>query len=72
MIKSKYPVLKPVPHNSRGLMEALWDELDLLRQGKSTVARANTVIKLAQSVCVLARLDHEGVTVDPKALPIKN
>lgn len=60
--------LKPVSRNSIGMMEALWDELNNLREGKTTIARANVVVKMTQQICLLARLHHEGVSIDPKKL----
>lgn len=69
-MNNKYPKLKPVEKNSQGLMDAMWDELNLLREGRSTVSRANAFIKMGNQICVLARLHYEGVTINPKKLPI--
>lgn len=70
-MSNKYPKLKPVKKDSQGLMDAMWDELNMLREGNSTVARANTVVKMASQICILARLHHEGITITPNKLPQK-
>ena len=70
MKKVNYKKLKSVEKTSHGLMTALWDELNMLREGETTVHRANAVIKLAQQICYLAEIDLEGVSVRPNKLRI--
>lgn len=67
----KYPKMLPIKKDSIGLMDALFDELNLLREGKSTISRANAIIKMGSQICILARLHHEGITIEPKRLPQK-
>jgi hypothetical protein len=47
----------PVSRTSSGLRDAIFDELDALRQGKSTPARANAVARLGSGIVEIVRLE---------------
>jgi hypothetical protein len=49
----------PVLRNSMGLRDALFDELDAIRQGKSSTARANSVAKIATGIVETVRMELE-------------
>lgn len=53
--RNEAPVLLPVIRSSLGLRNALFDELDALREGKSNPQRAIAVSKLAAQIIGAAR-----------------
>jgi hypothetical protein len=48
-----------VLRNSMGLRDALFDELDAIRQGKSSTSRANAVAKIATGIVETVRMELE-------------
>jgi hypothetical protein len=44
---------------SKGLVEALFDELDALKEGKSTPQNARAKASLANTICQVTRLEME-------------
>lgn len=50
---------KPVARTSAGLRDAMFDELDAIRNGKSNPTRANAIAKLAASVVDTVRMEVE-------------
>jgi hypothetical protein len=53
------PKIDPVIRNTKGLRQALFQEIDLIRSGRSTPTRANSVSKLAAGVLDSMRLEME-------------
>lgn len=51
---------------SAGLMEAMFQELDLLRNGQSNPHRASAVAKLAVQIIGVARLEVDVAGMDRK------
>jgi hypothetical protein len=49
----------PIVRNSAGLRDALFDEIDAIRMGKSNPTRANAVAKLATGVVETVRMEIE-------------
>lgn len=49
----------PIVRNTAGLRDALFDEIDAIRQGKSNPTRANAVSKLATTVVESVRMEIE-------------
>lgn len=50
---------KPVARTSAGLRDALFDELDGLRNGSSNPARASSTAKLATSIIDTVRMEMD-------------
>lgn len=59
MSKVATPISTPVVRTSAGLRNALFDELDGIRQGTSNTARANAVAKLAGQLVETVRMELE-------------
>jgi hypothetical protein len=57
MSQTTSAIPSPVARTSAGLRNALFDELDSLRQGASNTARANAVAKLAGQVVETVRME---------------
>ena len=53
------PITSPVVRTSAGLRNALFDELDALRNGTSDPPRANSVSKLAAQVVATVNMELE-------------
>ena len=53
------PMAEDVARSSAGLRDALFDEIDSLRQGRTLPARANAVAKLATVVIESVRMELE-------------
>lgn len=49
--------LPPVKRTAEGLRDALFDELNLIRSGKTGTARARAVAMVARNIIDAARLD---------------
>ena len=49
----------PVIRTSAGLRDAIFDELDAIRMGKSNPTRSNAVAKLASSIVETVRMEME-------------
>jgi hypothetical protein len=49
----------PIVRNSAGLRDAIFDEIDAIRSGKSNPTRANAVAKLATTVVETVRMEIE-------------
>jgi len=56
-IGGKMNELKPVSRTARGLVMALFDEINGLRAGTTTIQRAQTVHKLATQIIESAKLE---------------
>lgn len=50
----------PVARTSAGLRDALFDELDALREGRSNAAKANATAKLCATVIETVRMEIEA------------
>ncbi len=51
MAKKEIPeVLPPIKRTSAGLRDALFDEMDRMRQGKTSATNANAMAKLATTI----------------------
>ena len=48
-----------VARNSRGLAQAMFEELDLLRGGKSTPQQARAKASIANTICTISRLEMD-------------
>lgn len=55
--KTKTKGFVRVPRTTMGLRDALFDELDSLRNGKTNPQRANAVARTAQAIVGAAKLD---------------
>ena len=53
------PRQKMVEKTTKGLAGALFEELELLRQGKSSPQQAKAKVSIANSICSIARLEME-------------
>lgn len=63
------PQAPNVQRTSAGLREALFDELDNLRNGKTNPAKANSVAKLADGIIETVRMEldvHRALEKFPK------
>lgn len=49
----------PIVRNSAGLRDAIFDEIDAIRMGKSNPTRANAVAKLATGIVETVRMEIE-------------
>lgn len=58
----------PIVRNSSGLRDAIFDEIDAIRIGKSNPTRANAVAKLAAGIVETVRMEIE-VQRHLRALP---
>lgn len=56
--KSK-PMDSPVVRTSAGLRDAIFDEIDAVRAGKSNPTRANAIAKLATGIVETVRMELE-------------
>ncbi len=60
MTKQKVePQLEPVARTSAGLREAIFDEIDAIRNGTGNPTRANAVAKLATGIVETIRMEIE-------------
>ncbi len=59
MAKTDKAAMPPVSRTSAGLRDAIFDELDALRNGDSNPTRANAVAKLSSSVVDTIRMELE-------------
>ena len=59
MAKKETNEAPAVQRTSAGLRDAIFDELDAIRNGSSNPTRANTVAKLAGSVVETVRMEME-------------
>lgn len=53
------PVLPNVVRSSAGLRDAIFDEIDALRNGTSNATRSNAISKLAMTVVETVRMEIE-------------
>lgn len=51
--------LTPIVRNTNGLRDAMFDEIDAIRIGKSNPTRANAVAKLASTIVETVRMELE-------------
>lgn len=51
--------IKPVIRSPRGLIECVFDEIDLMREGKSNPQRATAISRLATNIVNMAELEVE-------------
>lgn len=56
---AKTQEMKPITRTSAGLRDAIFDELDAIRNGSSNPTRANAVAKLAGSIVETVRMEVE-------------
>lgn len=68
----KTPVIKSTIRTSSGLCDALFDEFDMLRNGKSDAHRAAAVAKLAIQIISTKRLEIEAATLIKGGLNIRS
>ena len=59
MAKNERKAMAPVVRTSAGLRDALFDELDAMRDGTSNPTRANAIAKLATSMVETVHMDIE-------------
>jgi hypothetical protein len=59
MIATKKKTIK-IDKTSIGLRDALFDEINGLRAGTTTIARANTIHKLATQIILLTKTEMEN------------
>jgi len=50
---------KTIERTSRGLAKAMFEELDLLRDGKSTPQMARAKSSIANTICAVSRLEMD-------------
>lgn len=50
---------KEIEKTSRGLASAMFEELELLRSGKSTPQQARAKASIANTVCAISRLEMD-------------
>jgi hypothetical protein len=66
--------LNPITRSSAGLRDAIFDEIDAIRNGTGNPTRANAVAKLASTVVETVRMELEvsryASTMAGKAQPI--
>jgi len=51
--------MKPVDRTTRGLAQALFEELESLRNGNSTPQAARAKASLANTICTISRLEMD-------------
>lgn len=59
MAKQPTPVASPVSRSSAGLRDAIFDEIDAIRDGTGNPTRANAVAKLAAGIVETVRMELE-------------
>ena len=59
MTKAKETAVASVQRTSAGLRDAIFDELDAIRNGTSNPTRANAVAKLASGIVETVRMEVE-------------
>ena len=78
MTIEKTAAMAPTTRTSAGLRDALFDELDALRNGSTNPAKANAVAKLADQVIATVKMEldvqkhmqkHKGGEAKPAELP---
>lgn len=52
-----HPRVQRIERSTRGLRDMLFDELDALRNGKTTPQRASAVAKLSSEICNSVRIE---------------
>lgn len=57
--QNKTTATNPVSRSSMGLRDAIFDEIDAIRNGESNPTRANAVAKLAAGIVDTVRMDIE-------------
>lgn len=57
--QTKISSVSPSTRNSAGLREVLFNEIDMMRSGESSPARANAVAKLSSTLIDSVRMDIE-------------
>lgn len=50
---------KSIQRNSRGLANAMFEELELLRKGESTPQQARAKASIANTICTISRLEMD-------------
>ena len=50
---------KEIERTSRGIATAMFEELDLLREGKSTPQQARAKASIANTICSISRLEMD-------------
>ena len=56
---SKVDKITPITRTSAGLRDAIFDELDAIRNGSSNPTKANAVAKLAMGIVETVRMEVE-------------
>ena len=76
MTKTTTEHSSPIQRTSAGLRDAIFDEIDAIRSGKSNPTRANAVAKLASGIVETVRMEIEvqrhlrnTATLPDEALP---
>lgn len=59
MTKQTTPIGNPVARSSAGLRDAIFDEIDAIRNGTGNPTRANAVAKLAAGIVETVRMELE-------------
>ncbi len=59
MAKERAKVAGPIVRSSAGLRDAIFDEIDAIREGTSNPTRANAVAKLATGIVETVRMEVE-------------
>lgn len=51
--------MKSIEKTSRGLAQAMFEELELLRKGESTPQQARAKASIANTICTISRLEMD-------------
>lgn len=65
-MKNVYKKMKPISKDLSGIRDALFDEYNLLREGKSTVSRMNAVAKITQQLLYIFNSNLEVRQIEKK------
>jgi len=57
--KDEIPAMEPITRTSTGLRDAIFDEIDAIRNGASNPTRANAIAKLSSGVLETVRIEME-------------
>lgn len=63
-MSKKEEVLRDIETSTRGLRQALFDEINGLRKGTTSIQRANTVHKLAMEIIHITKLELDYIGKD--------
>lgn len=70
--KQEVSEFKPIIRSSAGLRDALFDELDNLRSGKTNATAANATAKLAATIVATVEMEMEVHRVMSKLPALEN